>query len=68
MKILQTILANLIRQGKVTVEVPQLDLEELRRAVRNDAVYTLEEIEGIVWEEEMTDAEKVAWIQTRLEK
>ena len=68
MTTLQVVLANLIRQGKVTVEIPNLDMDELREAVWNNAVITLEEIQGVVREEEMTDADKVAWIQKRLEQ
>lgn len=68
MRALQTVLATLIQNGKVTVETPGIDLEELRRAVRNEAEQTLEEIRGVVFEEEMTDAEKVEWLQNRLER
>ena len=68
MKYFQIILANLIRSGKVVVETPNLDLAELRKAVRSEAEAVLQEIEGIVFEEEMTDAEKVEWIQNRLEE
>lgn len=68
MTTLQFVLATLIRNGKVTVDIPNLNMDELRKAVWNDAVMTLEEIEGIVREEEMTDTEKVAQIQKRLEK
>lgn len=65
---LKSVLANLIRQGKVTLEVPNLDMDELRKAVWNEAEQTLDEIRGVVYEEEMTDEEKVRWIQNRLEQ
>ena len=68
MTTLQVVLAQLIRSGKVTVEIPNLDMDRLREAVRNDAVTTLEEIQGVVCEEEMTDTDKVVWIQKRLEQ
>ena len=68
MTTLQLVLSALIQNGKVTVETPGLDMDELREAVWNNAVMTLEEIQGIVCEEEMTDADKVAWIQKRLEQ
>lgn len=67
MTTLQFVLSTLIRNGKVTVELPDINMDELRQAVENRAEWTLEEIKGIVHEEEMTDAEKVAWIQERLE-
>ena len=67
-KFFQIILANLIRSGKVIVETPNLDIDELRKAVRSEAEAMLQEIEGIVFEEEMADAEKVEWSQNRLEE
>lgn len=67
MTILQTVLANLIRSGKVTVEIPNLDMDELKKAVWNEAVDTLEAVKDIVWADEMTDTEKVVWIQERLD-
>ncbi len=68
MTMLQYILALLIRNGKVTVETPELDMEELRKAVDGRAVRTLELIEGIVFEEALTDREKVESIQKELEE
>lgn len=68
MTMLQYILALLIRNGKVTVETPELDMEELRKAVDGRAVRTLELIEGIVFEETLTDREKVESIQKELEE
>lgn len=68
MTMLQYILALLIRNGKVTVETPGLDMEELRKAVDSRAVGTLELIEGIVFEEALTDREKVERIQKELNK
>lgn len=68
MTMLQYILAPMIRNGKVTVETPDLDMEELRKAVDGRAVRTLELIEGIVFEEALTDREKVESIQKELEE
>ncbi len=68
MKTLRAVLAYLIRQGKVTVEIPNFDMDKFREAVRSEAGQMLEEVEGIVWAEEMTDHEKMEWIQNRLEK
>ncbi len=67
MTTLQFVLSTLIRNGKVTVEIPDINMDELRQAVENRAEWALGEIKGIVYEEDMTDAEKVAWIQKRLE-
>lgn len=68
MTTLQFVLSTLIRNGKVTVETPELDMDELRRAVDGRAVGTLERIEGIVFEEALTDREKVERIQKELEE
>lgn len=46
---------------------PDINMDELRRAVDTRAAAALEEIRDIVCAEEMTDTEKVGWIQKRLE-
>lgn len=66
MKILNIVLADLIRRGKVTVDIPGLDMGELTRFLYSESAQTLREIESVVFAEEMTDGEKVAWIQERL--
>lgn len=68
MKIFQVVLSNLIRSGKVVVETPNLDLTELRNATRDYATELLDEMEGILYEDAMTDGEKVAEIQKLLER
>lgn len=68
MTTLQFVLSTLIRNGKVTVETPDIDMVELRQAVQNRSEWILEEIRGIVYEEEMTDKEKIELIQRRLEQ
>ncbi len=67
MTTLQFVLSTLIRNGKVTVETPDLGMDELRHAVENRAEDMLERVRGVVYEEEMTDREKVAWLQEYLE-
>ena len=67
MTMLQFVLSTLIRNGKVTVETPDINMDELRRAVDTRAAAALEEIWYMVCAEEMTDTEKVGWIQKRLE-
>lgn len=65
MTTLQSVLSTLIQNGKVTVETPDLDMEALRRTVDTQAQRTLAEVRGVVFAEEMTDAEKVEWLQNR---
>ena len=67
MTTLQFVLSTLIRNGKVTVETPDINMDELCRAVENRAERALDEIKGVVWAEELTDTEKVAWIRERLD-
>lgn len=67
MTTLQFVLSTLIKNGTVTVEIPDLDMDQLRQAIENRAEWTLQEVRGVVFEEEMTDAEKIAWLQRRLE-
>lgn len=67
MTMLQFVLTTLIRNGKVTVETPDINMDELRQAVDNRAVWMLEEIEEVAFDEEMSDREKVKLIQQRLE-
>lgn len=66
MKLLNTILAEQIRQGKVTVDIPGLDMDRLTEFLSGEAARTLREIAAIACAEEMTDREKVRWIQERL--
>lgn len=68
MTMLQYILSLMIRNGKVTVETPDLDMDQLREVVEGRAMRTLELIEGIVFEEALTDREKVESIQKELEE
>lgn len=66
MKLLNNILAQQIRSGKVTVEIPGLDMNRLTEFLYSEAAYTLHEVAAIACCEEMTDEEKVLWIQERL--
>lgn len=65
-KILNAILSDLICRGKVTVEIPGLDMDALTGLLHSEAAQTLREIAGVVCEEEMTNQEKVEWIRNRL--
>ncbi len=68
MKLFQIVLANLIRGGKVTVELPNIDLDKLRGATRHYYESLLEQIQGILYADDMTDGEKLAEIQTLVEQ
>lgn len=65
MKSLELILANMIRSGKVTVEIP--GIEHIEAAVREKSRQMLWEIAGIVFSDEMEDGEKIACLREMLE-
>lgn len=66
MKLLNIILAEQIRRGRVTVDIPGLDMDRLMEFLHSEAARTLSEIAAVACEEEMTAEEKVDWIQDRL--
>ncbi len=63
MKIVNTILANLIRRGEVTVNIPGLDMDELAGLVDSETQRTLRKIAETVSCDELTDGEKIAVIR-----
>ena len=65
-KLLNTILAEQIRQGRVTVDIPGLDMDRLTEFLSGQAAQTLREVAAVACAEEMTDEEKIRWIQARL--
>lgn len=68
MSTLQMVLSQLIRDGKVTVDIPDLDMEQLVNAVKNQSAWTLNCIAGYILDEELTDSEKVDCIRRELEQ
>ncbi len=65
MKQLNIILANMIRSGKVTVEIP--GIEHIEAAMQEKSRQMLWEIAGIVFSDEMEDREKIACLREMLE-
>ena len=63
MKYLNIILANLIRQGEVTVNIPGLDMDELKKLADGEAQRVLRKIAEAVGCDELTDGEKIAMIR-----
>lgn len=66
MKLLNMILVEAIRGGRVTVDIPGLDAGQLMEFLRSEAARTLEAVAGVACSEEMTAEEKVAVIQEML--
>ncbi len=67
MKQFNIILANLIRQGAVTVDIPGVDLAELERLADGEAQRVLRKIAGILSCDEITDSEKIMMIRNYFE-
>ena len=65
MKRFDLILANMIRNGKVTVEIP--GIEHIEAAIQEESRQMLWEIAGIVFSDEMEDGEKIARLKEMLE-
>ncbi len=63
MKQFNIILANLIRQGEVTVDIPGVDLAELERLADSEAQRALREIAMTVASDELTDSEKIMMLR-----
>lgn len=66
MKWIQIILADYIRRGKVTVDIPGLDTEELSKAMRGEADRLLRAVMAAAFNEALSDKEKVLAIQDLL--
>ena len=65
MKQMDIILSNMIRSGKVKVEIP--GIEHIEAAMREKSRQMLWEIAGIVFSDEMEDGEKIARLKEMLE-
>lgn len=65
MKQMDIILFNMIRSGKVKVEIP--GIEHIGAAMREESRRMLWEIAGIVFSDEMEDGEKIARLKEMLE-
>ena len=62
----QLVLADLIRRGKVTVDIPGMDMDRLCEAISNPDRKVLDEIRRLVSHDDLTDREKVEAIQAHL--
>ncbi len=63
MKYLDILLTNLIRRGEVTVNIPGLDMGELKQLADGEAQRVLRKIGEILGCDELTDSEKIAAIR-----
>lgn len=66
MKILDLVLGEMIRRGRVAVEIP--GIEHIEAAVREESFRRLWEIEQVVLCDEMGDGEKIARVRALLDQ
>ena len=64
MKRVNVVLANLIQNGRVIVDIP--GVENIERAFQAESVHLLSEVERVVYSGEMSDREKIAVLQALL--
>lgn len=67
MKTVRAVLAELICSGKVTVEIPGLDMQALKEYLNSEANATLKDITWFIYEEGLSDADRVKYIRQVLE-
>ena len=69
MKVVNVILADLIRRGQVTVEIPGLDMDRMEKMVHNQTQQLLRTVAGVVFDEEAEadDSEKIRCLQELLQ-
>ena len=66
MKLLQNTLANLIRSGKVTVDIPNLDMDQLTQFLYSESAQTLRDIASVAYDDDLSPEHKIYIIQDRL--
>ena len=66
MKLLQNTLANLIRSGKVTVDIPNLDMDQLTQFLYSESAQTLRDVASVAYDDDLSPADKIYIIQNRL--
>ena len=66
MKLLQNTLANLIRSGKVTVDIPNLDMDQLTQFLYSESAQTRRDVASVAEYDDLSPADKIDIIQDRL--
>ena len=66
MKLLQNTLANLIRSGKVTVDIPNLDMDQLTQFLYSESAQTLRDVASVAYDDDLSPADTIYIIQNRL--
>ena len=66
MKRIQNVLADLIRRGQVTVDIPGLDADQLEHYFQDYYRQVLVRVTTIVFDNDMSDKEKISWLKENL--
>ena len=66
MKLLQNTLAHLIRSGKVTVDIPNLDMDQLTQFLYSESAQTLRDVASVAYDDDLSPEDKIYIIQDRL--
>ena len=66
MKLLQNTLANLISSGKVTVDIPNLDMDQLTQFLYSESAQTLRDVASVAYDDDLSPEDKIYIIQDRL--
>lgn len=64
MKRVNVVLANMIQNGRVIVDIP--GVENIERALEAESAHLLREVERAVYSEEASDKEKIAYLKDLL--
>ena len=66
MILLQNTLANLIRSGIVTVDIPNLDMDQLTQFLYSESAQTLRDVASVAYDDDLSPEDKIYIIQDRL--
>lgn len=66
MKWLRIVLAERLRKGTLTIEIPGLDMQEFKHTLHGAAEQTLQQVADIACNDYLSDRQKIADIQELL--
>lgn len=66
MRLFNILVSRAIMSGKVIIDTPNLDIDELERLLHDSSTETVRKISEVVYSEELCDREKVKALQEML--
>lgn len=66
MRLFNILVSRAIMSGKVIIDTPNLDIDELERLLHDSSTETVRKISEVVYSEELCDREKVTALQEML--